>query len=78
MFFSPTDRSSRTIWPLLKNLCIFHPQLGRLEQLEHFKKIFIFFHQRAGRLEQLDHFRKKNILIFHQQAGRLKQLDHFW
>jgi len=64
MFFSPTGRLPRTIWPLLKYLCIFHPQLGRLEQLDHFKKIFIFFHQQAGRLEQLDHFKKKIFSFF--------------
>ena len=43
LYFSPTGRPSMRIRSLPKNLCIFQQQAGRLEQLDHFRKIFKFF-----------------------------------
>jgi hypothetical protein len=43
LYFSLSSRSLGTIRSLLKNLCIFHHRVGSLEQLNHFKKIFVFF-----------------------------------
>jgi hypothetical protein len=62
-------KSSKTIRPLSKNLCIFHQRIGCMGQLDHLRKI-------SGKLSGTIRPLSKNLYIFHQRAGCLEQLDH--
>jgi hypothetical protein len=73
---SQTGRSTRKWDQCSNHFNVFHEQVGRLKQLNHFWEIFEFFTPSRRSSKTIRLF-LKNLCNFYQRVSHAEQLDHF-